>query len=296
MIVTLFIKVYSSHYSTMNQLTSNLTAARRRSSVMLMDTEGTNSKDLANRVRTLERDLQRRQESYITREREYQLKVEELEASLNIQRQKKTDWMNSDDKLTRFKDMQNQIIKNVESVQEKASKVLRDQEKDLLRSFQTRLFNLQEELVAERNKRDDGSMAWIEKCKRLESEFEWSKEISSRLEESNSKLIAENTRLKAQHATQEEDRGFLVKQVSATKKENARLKTENGQLASEVESLKKEVSNCMLIYLASLTQYLIIHAPTAGSDRGRVRGDRPGRSNSRGAAGAGESWRCRGEV
>ena len=215
---------------------------------MLMDTEGANSKDLANRVRTLERDLQRRQESYITREREYQLKIEELEASLNIQRQKKTDWMNSDDKLTRFKDMQNQIIKNVESVQEKASKVLRDQEKDLLRSFQTRLFNLQEELVAERNKRDDGSMAWIEKCKRLESEFEWAKEISSRLEESNSKFIAENTRLKAQHATQEEDRGFLVKQVSATKKENARLKTENGQLANEVESLKKEVSNSLCVF------------------------------------------------
>jgi outer membrane murein-binding lipoprotein Lpp len=40
---------------------------------------------------------------------------------------------------------------------------------------------------------------------------------------------------------QEEDREFLVKQVSAARKENARLKTELSESAAEIERFHREV-------------------------------------------------------
>ena len=48
--------------------------------------------------------------------------------------------------------------------------------------------------------------AWIERSRQLEAEVEWAKEVSDRLERLNQHLTAENTRLKNQFKSQEEDR------------------------------------------------------------------------------------------
>ena len=53
-----------------------------------------------------------------------------------------------------------------------------DQERDLLRAFRARLFDVQTELEKEKNKTDDGASAWIEKSRQLEAEVDWAKEVS----------------------------------------------------------------------------------------------------------------------
>lgn len=85
-----------------------------------------------------------------------------------------------------------------------------EQEKDLLRAFRARLFDIQSDLEKERSKRDEGAAMWIEKNRQLEKEIDWIKEMAdrqckiliNRLERVNQGLIKENQRLTSKSKTQ----------------------------------------------------------------------------------------------
>jgi len=195
------------------------------------------------KVSLLEKDLERRQESYVSRERAYKTRIDELEEELLSQRQAKTGWMKEDTKMNNLKNMQSTIMNNVELVQDRTARILQEQERDLVRAFRARLFDVQTELEKEKSKKEDGAGAWIERCRQLEAEVEWAKEVADRLERVNQTLLQENTRLKSQFASQEEDRNFLIKQLVSVKKDNARLRAEYGALEKEhvllAETLKQ---------------------------------------------------------
>lgn len=150
------------------------------------------------KINYLEKDIERRQESYISRERAYKVRIDELEEELTSHKQQKTGWMNSDSKISKLKEMQGKILNNVELVQDRTARIMQEQERDLLRAFRARLFDVQTELEKEKSKKDDGAAAWIEKSRQLESEVEWSKEVCDRLERVNQSLLQENARLKSQ--------------------------------------------------------------------------------------------------
>jgi hypothetical protein len=198
---------------------------------------------LKQKVVMLERDLERRQESYISRERSYKTRIDELEEELTRQRTRKTGWMKTDAKFTKLKTMQGQIVNNVELVQDRTARILQEQERDLLRAFRARLFDVQTELEKEKSKKDDGAGAWIERSRQLEAEVEWAKEVADRLERANQSLSSENTRLKAQFKTQEDDRNYLIKQLVAVKKDNARLRAEYGAVEQENTQLQDQVQD-----------------------------------------------------
>lgn len=181
---------------------------------------------LLSKLSLLEKDLERRQESYVSRERAYKTRIDELEEELLSQRQAKTGWMKEDAKMNNLKNMQSSIINNVELVQDRTSRILQEQERDLVRAFRARLFDVQTELEKEKSKKEDGAGAWIERCRQLEAEVEWAKEVADRLERVNQTLLQENNRLKSQFTSQEEDRNFLIKQLVSVKKDNARLRAE----------------------------------------------------------------------
>lgn len=143
--------------------------------------------------------------------------------------------------MTHLKSMQSQILKNVELVQDRTAKILQEQERDLLRAFRARLFDVQTELEKEKSKKDDGAGAWIEKSRQLEAEVEWAKEVADRLERVNQTLAQENSRLKSQFTSQEEDRNFLIKQLVAVKKDNARLRAEYNAIEADNEKIRSEV-------------------------------------------------------
>lgn len=209
-----------------------------------MSTMGSGDNDpiaLNAKINLLERDLERRQESYIARERAYKTRIDELEEELMLQRQEKTGWMNTDTKMDKLKQLQGQIVKNVTLVQDRTAKILQEQERDLLRAFRARLFDIQTELEKEKSKKEDGAGAWIERCKQLEAELEWAKEVADRLERVNQTLLQENNRLKSQFTSQEEDRNFLIKQLVAVKKDNAKLRAEYSAL--ETSESSKEAKN-----------------------------------------------------
>jgi chromosome segregation ATPase len=207
----------------------------------VMDNNQEDMVSLKNKIAMLERDLERRQESYISRERAYKTRIDELDEEVNRQRQKKTGWMKTDGKMAKLNSMQSHIINNVELVQDRTSRILQEQERDLLRAFRARLFDVQTELEKEKSKKDDGAGAWIERSRQLEAEVEWAKEVADRLERVNNSLTAENDRLKTQFKSQEEDRNFLIKQLVAVKKDNAKLRAEYAALDADNGEIKEQV-------------------------------------------------------
>lgn len=193
------------------------------------------------KISFLERDIERRQESYIARERAYKARIEELEEEVNLLKESKTEWMTKDSKISKLRHMQTQILGNIEVVQDRTARILQEQERDLLKAFRARLYDVQTELDKERSRKDDGTGAWIDRCNTLTSELEWSKSVADRLERVNQALMQDNSRLKSEYASQEEDRNFIIAQLVAVKKENARLRAEYSAVESELSSLKQKV-------------------------------------------------------
>ena len=111
----------------------------------------------------------------------------------------------------------------------------------MLRAFRARLFDVQTELEKEKSKKEDGAGAWIERSRKLEAEVEWAKEVADRLERVNQTLMTDNSRLKSQFASQEEDRNFLIVQLVNVKKENAQLKAEYSAIESENAALQVQM-------------------------------------------------------
>jgi hypothetical protein len=192
---------------------------------------------LMSKLEGVSKEAARRQESYVARERDYKHRIDELEEELANQRLKRSGWMKEDTGISKLKDLQTQILNNVELVQDRTAKILQEQERDLLRAFRARLFDVQTELEKERSKKDDGAAAWVERSRQLEAEVEWAKEVADRLERVNQTLLQENGRLKSQFASQEEDRNFLIKQLVNVKKDNAKIRAEYTELEKEYEEL-----------------------------------------------------------
>ncbi|EQC40879.1 hypothetical protein SDRG_01944 [Saprolegnia diclina VS20] len=191
-------------------------------------------------VEKLEQDLARRQESYVRRERQYQVRIEELEKLLTEAKAKKASSASHEDTMCSLRQVHKNILGSIAQVQERTGKILQEQEKDLLRAFRARLYSVQEELETEKNKTDDGASAWIDKSKQLETEVEWTKEMADRLDRLNQSLTRENQRLKTQFSMQENDREFLVRQLVSVKKDNVRLRKELTDALNDNSRLKEE--------------------------------------------------------
>ncbi|CAM9225328.1 unnamed protein product [Chrysoparadoxa australica] len=190
---------------------------------------------LRRRIATMDADLARRQESYIRRERAYNLRVEELEEELAAIKNGKTAWMREDKAMKEIKMMHSTILGNVDMVQDRTAKVLQEQERDLLRAFRARLFDVQTELEKEKKKKDDGSAAWIERTRRTEAELDWAKEMADRLDRVNQSLGKESKRLKSELVGQNEDRTYLIQQLVQVKKENTLMRQELTRVEAELK-------------------------------------------------------------
>jgi hypothetical protein len=69
--------------------------------------------------------------------------------------------MKNDTKISKLKNIHSKILDNVELVQERTARILQDQERDLLRAFRARLFDVQTELEKEKSKKDDGAGIFV---------------------------------------------------------------------------------------------------------------------------------------
>jgi endo-alpha-1,4-polygalactosaminidase (GH114 family) len=97
---------------------------------------------------------------------------------------------NAEDKTTEnslfsIRNMHKTIQDNITLIQSKTTQILKDQERDLLRAFKSRMTDVNDELNRERRKNESGSSEWVQRCHKLTEELEWMKDMTYRLEEQN---------------------------------------------------------------------------------------------------------------
>lgn len=196
----------------------------------------------------LERDNKRREENYALRELKLKGKIEDLEDDINNERMTTSEWMKTDSKMAKLKYVQGKIGENVNSVQEKTSNILQEQERDLMRSFRARLFDGQDTEKAHKshdrdkhNKKDVGASHWKERSRQLEVEVEWAKEVHARLERVNHALELEQGRLKGQYQLQHAGRRELEKELADAKIDNELLLADFLNLENENRTLQLQV-------------------------------------------------------
>jgi hypothetical protein len=164
------------------------------------------------------------QAAYIRKEREYRSRIELLEREMARSKGALPADGEVDAHRVKLRQLHSAIMSNIEQVQDQTAKILQEQERDLLRAFRARLFDVQTELEKANARATSGAQEWVDKCKRLEKELEWARETADRLDRHNQALSRENAQLKTQFKTQEDDREYLVRQLVAAKKDNARLR------------------------------------------------------------------------
>jgi DNA repair exonuclease SbcCD ATPase subunit len=202
---------------------------------------GEDSLSLITKISRLEKDLERRKESYVGREEAYKDRVTALEEELAAQNRGILQPKKTDSKLHELKAIQAEILESVELVQDRTARIMQEQERDLLRSFRARLFDVQTELEKEKSKKDDGLAAWRERFTQLEAELDWATEVSQRLDKVNATLTEENNELKLKFASQEQDRNLFIELLVSLKKDNALWRSKNAELIAENERLKVQV-------------------------------------------------------
>lgn len=200
---------------------------------------------LIEKLNNVKEELQITQESFISRERAYKIRIDELEEKLAQKRRQKIGWMERDPKICELKTKQSQILSNVALVQDRFSRVVKEQEQDLLKAFQARLLDVQAELEMQKSKKDDGAVAYIELSKAKEYEVEKEKVKADLKERQNQSLLQANNRLKSQFASREEDRNYLVMQINMARNDNTRLRTEFNDLEAENKKLKAQVGTLL---------------------------------------------------
>lgn len=220
-----------------------------------MDGMNDETNSLVEKLNYVKEELQITQESFISRERAYKIRIEELEGALAQKRKEKIGWMDSDPRIRGLKQHQAEILSKVALVQDRFSRVVREQETDLLKAFQARLLDVQAELEMQKSKKDDGAVAYIELSKAKEYDVEKEKVKADMKERQNQALLQANNRLKGQFASREEDRNFLVMQINSARNDNARLRAEYNEHEAESKRLKHQVG-ALIVYFFALEMKL----------------------------------------
>lgn len=112
----------------------------------------------------LKGEQKRRMESYMRRETAYQAEVEDLKAEIERQAKARPP---EDVRMAGLRNEHQKVMDRLTGMQKREALSLQEQEKDLLRAFRARLWDVQFELETERSKKDDGALEWIEKTKTL---------------------------------------------------------------------------------------------------------------------------------
>ncbi|CAD8144113.1 unnamed protein product [Paramecium pentaurelia] len=189
------------------------------------------------RTNQLELELKNRQERFVNREIEYRKTIEELQYELRA----KTALDQGDRKIMEniYKD-HNKIIEGINNIQLRTSKILVDQERDIIRFFNNKINEIKKQFEEERIKKGKNDQEYIEKENQLISELEWIKNIAQKIDNENHSLMQKYKELKIQYQTQENDREMLLKELIMKKKKNAILKSQIQQYEQLLNEVQKD--------------------------------------------------------
>lgn len=176
--------------------------------------------DLEGQLRSLEDRYKFRISSFMKRETQTRNKIESLERRLN----EGSDQDEHVQRMAVIENMHRSVVQGLESIQGNTSKILHEQEKELMRAFRAKLQEVSKELEHQKSRRGEPSSELQARHKKVVAELHDAREMAQRFDRKNQQLDAENKKLLEKLRTQTDDRQSLLRDLVQAKKENARLK------------------------------------------------------------------------
>lgn len=176
--------------------------------------------ELEGQLRSLEDRYKFRISSFMKRETQTRNKIESLERRLN----EGSDQDEHVQRMAVIENMHRSVVQGLESIQGNTSKILHEQEKELMRAFRAKLQETSKELEQQKSRRGEPSSELQARHKKVVAELHDAREMAQRFDRKNQQLDAENKKLLEKLRSQTDDRQSLLRDLVQAKKENARLK------------------------------------------------------------------------
>ncbi|GMH35346.1 hypothetical protein BSKO_03214 [Bryopsis sp. KO-2023] len=196
-----------------------------------------------------QKEMERRQESYMRREAQTQkilyglqqeikkAKGEDSKENTNLQEKSGT----FGDQHEFIADAHNQILEGIQNLLDKQRIQMKREEAGILRNFKDRLTMLEDDLLAERSAgANTGESKWLDKAMELRGELEQMKDMATQLDGKLKESDKKCEIYRIQYETQVEKEDQLLKQTVIVKKENQELKKEMCNLHMELDKLLEE--------------------------------------------------------
>lgn len=121
--------------------------------------------------------------------------------------------------IQRLHQLHESLLTTINSAHSKTSHLLQSQEHDLLSAFQTRLLELHNELLQERQKSEVGSSEWIQRCQTLTHQSQLIQAKHHQLQQSHTQVKQQYRTLQREYRLLEETRDILVKNLVVLKRQ-----------------------------------------------------------------------------
>ena len=145
---------------------------------------------------------------YITKEQEYREIIEKITKKL-----KPNELYTGADhliKMEQIREDHTKILDNISLAQMRTSKVLLDQEKDIIHFYNQKINDLTKQFQEENLRQQKRHKDFNQKEENLRSELEWIKGIAHKIDIENYYLVKRHMELKVEYETQKNDRTMLI--------------------------------------------------------------------------------------
>lgn len=133
-----------------------------------------------------------------------------------------------------------QIQMVIDSIIPKTQKLKEQQEKDIIRKFNTEMKKMRDAIEEQKSFKGDQEGDLKERENEMQHNLELITSIAQRIDNENRLLIKRNAELKADFKAQENDRELLVRQLVMQKKENAKLKDEMAEFKKIIKDKQQD--------------------------------------------------------
>ena len=136
--------------------------------------------------------------------------------------------------------MQTQILEEINQIDNRVTKLMEEQEKDIIRKFNSELAKMKKKIEERKTSKGDSGADQKEREAELQHHLELITNIAQRIDNENRALLRKNQELRTEYRKQENDREMLVKQLVMQKKENAKVREQIEVYQRLIDQKKEE--------------------------------------------------------
>lgn len=107
--------------------------------------------------------------------------------------------------------LQKKIVDQIEDITERVDKLKEEQEKDIIRKFNSELAKMKKKMEERKTSKGDSGADQKEREAELQHHLELITNIAQRIDNENRTLLKKNQELRSEYRAQEQERGMLVK-------------------------------------------------------------------------------------